>query len=465
MSWEVAVPETFADWQKTTFALLERKLEPSQLLWKQAQGTFEFALFADRDWTKAPTVAERGQLPNEFLPLAKWLFHYRSEEKWDLLYRAAYRLRFESPRLLTDPLDPDNRLLRSMHQELRRDAHKMKAFVRFKKQGERFEAWYKPDHITLPLVCDFFKDRFLTMHWRITTPDTTAEWNGQKLTLSKGEPLNPERTDDTDELWRAYYRSTFNPTRPRVKAMKKEMPVRFWQGLPESREIARALREAPARAATMAVAQAPSAQSFVPQPISSLGQIARALQACEGCPLSRSTTHRVAGEGPADAELVFVGEQPGDEEDLQGRPFVGPAGRLLMQAFAEVGIDRTRVYLTNSVKDFKYQKVGKRRLHQRPKDGEVAACRPWLTAELNLVRPRVLVCLGQTAAFSVLGRHQPLTAVQGKVFRSAFCESTIVTRHPSSVLRTEDPALKKAAWEELLAGLRLARASLPQNRN
>ena len=302
------------------------------------------------------------------------------------------------------------------------------------------------------------------MHWQITTPDATAEWNCRELTLSKGEPLDPERTDETDELWRAYYRSTFNPTRPRVKAMKKEMPVRFWRGLPESREIANALREAPARAAQMAVAQAPSAQSFVPESISSLGQIARALQACEGCPLSRSTTHRVAGEGPGDAELVFVGEQPGDEEDLQGRPFVGPAGKLLMQAFAEVGIDRSKVYLTNSVKDFKYQKVGKRRLHQRPKDGEVAACRPWLTAELSLLRPRVLVCLGQTAAFSVLGRHNPLTALQGKLHRSAYCETTVVTRHPSSILRTEDPALKKEAWNELLAGLRLALQSLkPQN--
>ena len=156
MSWEVTIPDTFSDWQQSALGLLQRKVSPLQVTWKEAQASFEFDLFAERDWKKAPPVVGRVPLSGEFLPLAKWLFHYRSEEKWALLYRAAYRMRFESPRLLKDPLDPDNRLLRSMHQELRRDAHKMKAFVRFKKQGERFEAWYKPDHITLPLVCEFF---------------------------------------------------------------------------------------------------------------------------------------------------------------------------------------------------------------------------------------------------------------------------------------------------------------------
>jgi uracil-DNA glycosylase family protein len=159
---------------------------------------------------------------------------------------------------------------------------------------------------------------------------------------------------------------------------------------------------------------------------------------CHGCDLWREATQTVFGEGKASAEVMFVGEQPGDQEDQQGKPFVGPAGRLLDQALEEVGIDRTKVYVTNAVKHFKWQPRGKRRIHQKPNSAELAACRPWLDAEIDVVKPRVLVCLGATAAQNLLGRQFRVTKQRGEPVDSPLAETVIATIHPSAILRAED---------------------------
>jgi DNA polymerase len=180
-----------------------------------------------------------------------------------------------------------------------------------------------------------------------------------------------------------------------------------------------------------------SAAAYLPDRIDH-ESLREAAQSCRGCDLWRNAIQAVIGEGPDSAEAMFVGEQPGDQEDIEGLPFVGPAGRMFDKALAEVGIDRSRVYVTNAVKHFKWQPRGKRRLHQKPNGTETAACRPWLDAELELVHPRVLVCLGATAAQALLGRQFRVTKQRGVPVDSPLAEVVLATIHPSAILRAQD---------------------------
>lgn len=175
---------------------------------------------------------------------------------------------------------------------------------------------------------------------------------------------------------------------------------------------------------------------------------------CRACDLWKSGTQTVFGEGFESAELMLVGEQPGDKEDLAGRPFVGPAGRILDQALREAGIDRSTVYVTNAVKHFKWEARGKRRLHKRPDAAEIAACRPWLDREIELVQPRVIVCLGATAAQALLGRAFRVTKQRGELFPQAAGHLITATVHPSSILRAPDPVARDAELAAFTEDLR-----------
>jgi len=167
---------------------------------------------------------------------------------------------------------------------------------------------------------------------------------------------------------------------------------------------------------------------------------------CHGCDLYKNATRAVFGAGSSSAEVMFVGEQPGDQEDLSGKPFVGPAGRLLDRAMAEAGIDRSQAYVTNIVKHFKWRAHGKRRLHQKPNWAEVTACKPWLEAELAAVEPRVLVCLGATAAQGLLGRQFRVTQRRGEPIESQLAPNVLATIHPSAILRSDDRDTEYAAF-------------------
>ena len=180
-----------------------------------------------------------------------------------------------------------------------------------------------------------------------------------------------------------------------------------------------------------------TAAALIP-PNPTLRKVAEAAKGCRACDLWRSGTQTVFGEGRAKAELMLVGEQPGDQEDLAGRPFVGPAGKLLDRALEEAGIDRELAYVTNVVKHFKWQPRGKRRIHQKPNAAEIAACRPWLDAELALIRPEVLVCLGATAAQALLGRQFRVSRDRGVPVESNLAPVVMATVHPSSILRSEN---------------------------
>jgi uracil-DNA glycosylase family protein len=186
----------------------------------------------------------------------------------------------------------------------------------------------------------------------------------------------------------------------------------------------------------------------------SLPKLRKAAAGCTACDLYKTGTQTVFGEGTRNAEVMFVGEQPGDQEDLAGRPFVGPAGQLLDEALVDAGIDRTKVYVTNVVKHFKWQARGKRRIHQKPNWSEIAACRPWLDAELAVVEPRVLVCLGATAAQALLGRQFRVTRERGRPIESDLAEQVIATVHPSSILRG-DPETREHEYAALVEDLKV----------
>jgi uracil-DNA glycosylase family protein len=197
-------------------------------------------------------------------------------------------------------------------------------------------------------------------------------------------------------------------------------------------------------------------QSGAPVPDSaSLRELREAAKGCRACDLWRNATQTVFGAGPAKAEVMFVGEQPGDQEDLAGEPFVGPAGRVFDEALAEAGIDRSRAYVTNAVKHFKFQPRGKRRIHQKPNAAELAACRPWLDAELRAVRPRVLVLLGSTAAQALLGRQFRVTRDRGKPVDSPLAPVVLATVHPSSILRAPDDEARRQAMRDFVDDLRV----------
>jgi uracil-DNA glycosylase len=184
----------------------------------------------------------------------------------------------------------------------------------------------------------------------------------------------------------------------------------------------------------------------------SLPKLREAAAGCTACPLHETGTQTVFGEGTSKAEVVFVGEQPGDQEDLKGKPFVGPAGKLFDKALEEAGIDRSQVYVTNVVKHFKWQARGKRRIHQKPNWSEIAACRPWLEAELEVIEPQVLVCLGATAAQALLGRDFRVSRQRGELVESDLAENVIATVHPSSILRADDET-RELEYRELVRDL------------
>jgi uracil-DNA glycosylase family protein len=190
---------------------------------------------------------------------------------------------------------------------------------------------------------------------------------------------------------------------------------------------------------------------------SRLAALAKAAGSCTACPLYKRATQTVFGEGSKNAWLMFLGEQPGDQEDLAGKPFVGPAGRLLDRALEEAGIKRDEVYVTNAVKHFKWEPRGKRRIHQKPNSREIAACRPWFQAELRLVRPRLLVCLGATAAQSLFGPSFRVTRDRGKVLESEIAPKVVATVHPSSLLRQPDEESREREYAHFVADLRTAR--------
>ena len=457
-------------------ALLAQGAAPETIVWRVGdEPTATGGLFCAEDAQPALTPMASGFAPPDaFTQLARRALLHSDIDRHDLCYRLLWRLHTQ-PRLMAIVSDPDVARLDALARSVRRDMHKMTAFVRFCRieagdGAEEFVAWFEPDHHIVAATAPFFVRRFAGMRWSILTPRACARWDGAKLSLDPGaDSRNAPSSDALEEMWRAYYGAIFNPARLNLKAMIREMPRKYWRNMPEADLIAPLTRAAPARAAAM-LAAAPSSprRTSTYRPAASeaagaaaeagdLAALAASIKTCTDCDLCLRATQAVPGEGPAGAKLMFVGEQPGDEEDIQGRPFVGPAGKVFDAALERLGIERETVFVSNAVKHFKFEPRGKKRIHKKPGAREIAACNAWLIREIQLVRPRLIVALGATAATALVGRATALRDVRGRTLDLPGLGAMRATVHPSYLLRLPDRDAKKAEWRIFLQDIDGAR--------
>ena len=457
----------FDGWRKAARLLAQNGVAPREVTWS-VRGR-ERELFAAEPETSLEEIEGTFNVTGKFIELAKIAILHRSPARFALLYRLLWRLRGDHD-LLEIATDPDVAEIATMAKAVRRDEHKMHAFVRFREVGREskshYVAWFEPEHHIVELAAPFFARRFADMPWSILTPEVCAHWDGHAVSYTTGLSKSDAPTEDRlEETWRSYYASIFNPARLKVKAMQTEMPKKYWRNLPEAPLIKPLIAKAEhiTRAMIANEATAPhkaQRREDVPMARKPAADGLAALRAqaadCRDCPLWKDATQTVFGEGPARARLMLVGEQPGDKEDLAGKPFVGPAGNMLDRALEEAGIDREKVYVTNAVKHFKYVPRGKIRLHQKPATSEIKACRQWYERELAAVRPDLVVAMGATAAQSVLGKITPINKNRGRMITTEDGTRTLVTVHPSYLLRLPDEEAKAREYRRFVEDLKLA---------
>lgn len=463
---QAIIHSSFKSWRETARGLLRQHCHPDELMWMEETDAEPHLDFFDNTAPNSDPTTAQFRVPPEFMRIARKVSRNADPGRWALLYRALWRLTHGEPHLLEQPVDPDVVQLERLARQVDNDAHRMQAFVRFRKtllEGQSWwVAWYEPDHDTLELSQEFFINRFASHCWSILTPRRCMHWDGRSIRFSPGaHRAAAPSTDDLEPLWLAYYSHIFNPARVNSRALQAHLPRRYWKNLPETGVIQPLLREAPRRTERMIERSrylVPSASDYTPaQPPDSLDlkELSLSAAACRACPLWRTATCTVFGEGPADASVVLVGEQPGDQEDRAGKPFVGPAGQLLDRALSMANLHLERLYVTNAVKHFKSEPRGKRRIHAKPVEREIASCRPWLTAELRILQPVLTVALGSTAAQSLLGQRVRVSEERGHVLDGPFGK-TLVTVHPSSLLRASlNPSALSTELERFASDLRV----------
>jgi DNA polymerase len=452
--------DDFEGWRDAARALAARDIAADQIVWRVGD---EIGDLLD---SKATPLSEDGDhrafsVPRPFIQLARTALCHADPQRFALLYRMLCRLR-ATPALIEDHTDPLLRRLEVMAKDVRRDIHKMRAFLRFREIGEgaaqRFVAWFEPDHHIVRANAGFFVDRFASMRWSILTPELSLHWDGDTLREAPGAARSDAPAGDpVEEVWKTYYASIFNPARVKINAMLKEMPRKYWKNMPETALVPRLIASAQARESAMV---ATSRENLGGNVAGSWAALRDEAMGCTRCPLFKDATRTVFGEGPLDAKLMFVGEQPGDQEDIAGRPFVGPAGQKFDEALAQAGIDRAGTYVTNAVKHFKYEQRGKRRIHSRPNAGEIQACRWWYAQERELIRPAVTVALGATAARQMLGKAVTISGTRGQPHRLEDGSEGWVTIHPSFLLRIQERDEADAEFGRFVADLKQVKARL-----
>lgn len=444
----LSAPDDFEGWREAARDFADRDVPGSAVVW-QVEGQ-ERELFGNDVGRQA---ARAFAVPRLFVDLARNAICHSDPERFALLY--AILLRLKSRRdALEDEADPLVRRLQQMVNHVRRDIHKMHAFVRFREIEGRFVAFFEPEHHIVRRAAGFFVRRFANMKWSILTPELSIHWDGARLSEGPGATrAEAPGGDPLEETWRTYYASIFNPSRLKVGAMLKEMPKKYWRNMPETSLVQPLIAGARQREIEMidrSVAREGLDRALqAEQRVAAGGNLRSAWEVllkdarkCTRCDLHKFGTQTVFGEGPLDARIMFVGEQPGDQEDIAGRPFVGPAGALFDAALQKAGIDRSSVYVTNAVKHFKFVQRGKRRIHSKPDTSEIVACRWWLSHERELIRPPVVVALGATAARSLLGKAVTISRVRGEPLALEEGGELWVTVHPSFLLRIPDEARK-----------------------
>jgi DNA polymerase len=433
----LSAEDDFDGWRDAARALAAEGVPAEQVVWQTGAG--QPTLFGA---AAVPPAAPQFAVPRAFVTLARTAICHSDPERFALLYALLLRLR-EEPKALDDAAHPLVRRVEALAKEVRRDIHKMHAFVRFREVevevdggGERFVAWFEPDHHIVRAGTPFFARRFANMDWSILTPELSAHHDGGALSFGPGAArADAPGGDPVEEIWKTYYASTFNPARLKIGAMTKEMPRKYWKNMPETALVGELIAGAQAREARMVETSREAIGGNVRTAWESVRDEA---MGCTRCPLYKCGTQTVFGEGPLDARIMFVGEQPGDQEDLAGRPFVGPAGQLFDRALGDAGVERSATYVTNAVKHFKFERRGKRRIHAKPDAGEIEACRWWIDQERSLLRPPITVALGATAARSLFGKAVTISRVRGEAHRLADGSEAWVTVHPSFLLRVQD---------------------------
>lgn len=454
----------FESWRKEARKHLAAGITPDKINWGSEESLFQEFNF---DEGLAPVILKAEfKVPPEFIHLAKTVSQARDSDRWDLLYRILFRLQFENPLLLNITVDADIRRAELLVKSIRRDIHKMHAFVRFKKEivmtengeEEYYVAWHKPEHLIVKSGTPFFARRFGDRKWSIYTPDESAHWDLEKLTFGPGiEQREFTTKDDWDEIWKTYYKSIFNPARIKIKMMKSEMPTKYWSSMPETELIKELIREAPQRLQQMALNQNTKALVNMNDSINELRVKAKS---CQACPLYQKANHTVFGVGPVNARIMIIGEQPGDQEDLAGVPFIGPAGEILDESIKASGLRREDVYLTNAIKHFKWSphtvNHEKIRLHQKASGAEAHACKPWLEAEIHQIKPDIIIALGATAATAVLGRLPKISEERGKFFTINAKTKIVISWHPAAILRAGNESEMQLRHQQLTEDIQFA---------
>jgi DNA polymerase len=392
---------------------------------------------------------------------------FRADDRWAFLYKILWRWQ-NGDRAVLSVADEDGKRLHAMVKAVEREVHYMHAFLRFRERAPelgapRFVAWFEPSHDVLAEVAEHFARRMGDVSWLIATPSATIAWDGRTLMQGPPSASGPLQADDEGErLWLAYYRSIFNPARTNARAMEMHMPVRYWKNLPESKLIPGLISDAVLGGRCVGQAVAVAARRGSSLHVG--GEAARreqpdqdVLNQCRRCDLWRNATQAVPGEGPRRARVMLVGEQPGDQEDLAGKPFVGPAGHLLDLALQAAGLDRNEVYVTNAVKHFKWEPRGKRRMHKTPAQREIDACMLWLDEEMAQVKPEVIVALGSTALKSLMKSSKvSLTKMMDEPI--TFGDRHIIaTYHPSYALRVPGDEARAAAFDRMVQAFKRAK--------
>jgi DNA polymerase len=451
----LAAEDDFDGWRTAARRLSLAGVPAGDIVWQVGDAPVD--LFGGGPEPVAAAPGAIFSVPRAFLELAETAICHRDPERFALLYSLLARVRAQ-PGSIDDEADPLVRRIATMTKAVRRDIHKMRAFLRFREIGEgeerRFVAWFEPEQHIVRANAGFFVRRFATMRWSILTPELSVHWDGATLTEAPGATkADAPDGDPLEQTWATYYASIFNPARVKIGAMLKEMPKKYWKNMPETALVPSLIASAQAREAGMIPNAKPEIGGNSRIAWEALREEAKG---CTRCHLYKPATQTVFGEGPVDARLMLVGEQAGDQEDLAGRPFVGPAGQLLDRALAEAGVDRSTAYVTNAVKHFKFEPRGKRRIHAKPDAAEIQACHWWIDQERMLIRPPVTVALGATAARALLGKVVTISRTRGQQHMLADGGECWVTVHPSYLLRIDDRAKAEEEYRQFVADLRNA---------
>lgn len=423
-----AVLESETDWdgwRRATRALILAGAEPNAVRWRVG-GRAE----------KLPEAEGTFNVSRRLVSIASLAIQARAPERFGLLYRIVWRAQHGE---LPDD-DPELHQAQSLAFEVRAEAHRMRTHIRYMPAQEgnqtRYLGWYEPVHRVLEANAQLIARRFPDHRFSIVTPDGSAHWNSEILSFGTG--LKQAEDDATlAAWWEAHSAAVLADANPGTS-------------IPEAED----LPEAPRSPDLPPLGPVVLKLAFDP----AVTEASREAEHCRRCDLYKLGTQTVFGEGPAGARVMFVGEQPGDQEDTIGRPFVGPAGQMLDRALEEAGIDRRAVFITNAVKHFKFTPRGKRRIHQSPDPAEIQICRFWLDVERVRIAPKLLVVMGASGARAVLGRPVTVTRERGRPFQLEDGQTAFITVHPSYLLRIPDEAGRHREYQAFVRDMQAIKA-------